>query len=120
MEKLRELVAKWRRRKACTKRELQSLAGHLNHACKVIRPGRRFLRGVFGLLSQFHKRDHMIRLNAAFRADLDWWHVFMEWGIANAGCRPSVISSRNLVGWLRGGVGVWCLVGAQLVPGEME
>ena len=76
LEKLRELVAKWRRRKACTKRELQSLAGHLNHACKVIRPGRRFLRGVFGLLSQFHKRDHMIRLNAAFRADLDWWHVF--------------------------------------------
>ena len=58
------------------KRELQSLAGHLNHACKVIRPGRRFLRGVFGLLSQFHRRDHMIRLNAAFRTDLEWWHVF--------------------------------------------
>ena len=71
--RLRELVGKWRRRKACTKRDLQSLAGHLNHACKVIRPGRRFLRGVFGLLSQFHRRDHM---NSAFRADMEWWHVF--------------------------------------------
>ena len=76
--KLRELVEKWRRRKACTKRELQSLAGYLNHACKVIRPGRRFLRGVFGLLSRFERTDHMIRLNAAFRADMEWWHVFAE------------------------------------------
>ena len=67
LEKLRELVAKWR--KSCTKRELQSLAGHLNHACKVIRPGRRFLQGILGLLSQCHRQDHMIRLNAAFRAD---------------------------------------------------
>ena len=56
--------------------ELQSLAGYLNHACKVIRPGQRFLRGVFGLLSQFHKQDHMISLNSAFRVDLDRWHVF--------------------------------------------
>ena len=76
LEKLRELVEKWRRKKTCSKRELQSLAGHLNHACKVIKPGRRFLRGVFGLLSQFHRRDHWIRLNAAFRADMEWWHVF--------------------------------------------
>ena len=74
--KLRELVEKWRRRKACTKRELQSLAGYLNHACKVIRPGRRFLRGVFGLLSRFERTDHIIRLNAGFRADMEWWHVF--------------------------------------------
>ena len=79
--KLRELVAMWRRRKACTKKELQSLAGHLSHACKVIRPGRRFLRGLFGLIAQFRRRDHMIRLNSAFRADLEWWHVFAS-GVA--------------------------------------
>ena len=70
--KLRELVEKWRLRKAYTKQELQSLAGYLNDACKVIRPGRRFLRGVFGLLSKFERTDHMIWLNAAFRADMEW------------------------------------------------
>lgn len=75
LRKLRELVEKWRRRKACQKRELQSLAGYLCHACKVVRPGRRFLRGVFSLLSQFRRDDHVIRLNAAFRADLEWWHA---------------------------------------------
>lgn len=72
LQKLREVVEKWRRRRACTKRDLQSLVGHLNHACKVIRPGRRFLRGIFGLLSQFRRKDHMIRLNSAFRADMEW------------------------------------------------
>ncbi len=75
--KLRELVSKWRKRKSCTKKELQSLAGHLSNACKVVRPGRRFLRGVFGLLSLFQREDHMIRLSAAFRADLEWWHVYV-------------------------------------------
>lgn len=76
LQKLRELVTKWRRQKVCTKKELQSLSGHLSHACKVIRPGRRFLRGLFGLISQFRRQDHMIRLNSAFRADLEWWHMF--------------------------------------------
>ena len=71
-------MASWRRRKCCTKRELQSLAGHLNHACKVVRPGRRFLRGIFGLLSGFKRKDHFIRLNGAFRADLEWWHVYVS------------------------------------------
>ena len=55
LQKLRELVAKWRQRKVCTKKELQSLSGHLSHACKVIRPGRHFLRGLFGLISQFRR-----------------------------------------------------------------
>ena len=78
LKKLKELVASWRKRKGCRKRELQSLAGHLNHACKVVRPGRRFLRGIFGLLSHFGRRD--IRLNAGFRADLEWWHAFVaDW-----------------------------------------
>ena len=80
--RLRELVGRWRCRKTCTKRDLQSLAGHLNHACKVITPGRRFLRGVFVLLSQCHRRDHVIRLNSAFRADMEWWHVFAStWSV---------------------------------------
>ena len=34
-------------------------------------------QGGFGLISQFGRQDHMIRLNAAFRADLEWWHIFV-------------------------------------------
>lgn len=67
LTKLKELLRVWRKRKFCRKRELQSLAGHLSHACKVVRPGRRFLRGVFGLLSLFKKRDHLIRFMLLLR-----------------------------------------------------
>ena len=37
-------VKEWYGRKSCTKRELLSLIGVLSHACKVVRPGRSFLR----------------------------------------------------------------------------
>lgn len=76
LEKLQEMVKQWRHRKSCRKRDLQVLVGHLNHACKVICPGRRFLRGIFGLLSQFGRKDHLIRLNREFRVDMEWWHEF--------------------------------------------
>ena len=42
LEKLKGLVARWRKRRSCSKREVHSLAGHLNHPCKVVQPGRRF------------------------------------------------------------------------------
>ena len=41
---LRLMIAKWQRRRSCTKGELLSLIGHLSHACKVVKPGRPFLR----------------------------------------------------------------------------
>ena len=89
----RMLVASWRKRKGCRKRELQSLVRHLNHACKVVRPGRRFLRGIFGLLSQFRKHNHMIRLNAGFRADLEWWYTFVgAWNGVSMMRREEVLS----------------------------
>jgi hypothetical protein len=46
LTKLKSLIAAWRKRKCCKKKELESLAGYLNHACKVVKPGRRFLRGL--------------------------------------------------------------------------
>ena len=42
LERLKELVENWKERRCCKKRELQSLAVHLNHACKVCRSIRRF------------------------------------------------------------------------------
>ena len=41
---LRSLLSEWGGRKACSRRELESLIGYRNHACQVIRPGRSFLR----------------------------------------------------------------------------
>ena len=43
LERLTGMLATWGDRKACTRRELESLVGSLNHACKVVKPGQSFL-----------------------------------------------------------------------------
>ena len=67
----------------CTRRELESLVGLLNHACKVVRPGRSFLRRMIDPLSvsraSFERRPfRRIRLNREFRSDLAWWRTFIR------------------------------------------
>ena len=44
LERLWREIGQWSVRKSCTKRELLSLIGQLQHACCVVRPGRSFLR----------------------------------------------------------------------------
>lgn len=75
---LRTLIRSWLGRKACSKRELQSLTGKLQHACKVVKPGRSFLRRMFELLGGIRKAHHQVRLNLSFRSDLVWWDTFLE------------------------------------------
>lgn len=65
-------------RKSIRKQSLQSLTGLLQHATKVIRPGRPFLRRLHALQSVGSFPSHQIRLNLAARADIVWWHTFME------------------------------------------
>ena len=78
LTRLKALIQTWMKRKASQKRELLSLIGQLVHACKVVVPGRIFLRRMFDLASSCQKMDHWIRLNEAFRSDLTWWDTFME------------------------------------------
>ena len=68
LRRLTEEVQQRLGRKSCTRRELESLIGVLHHACKVIRPGRPFLRRAITLLSTFKRRHHHIRLNKDFEA----------------------------------------------------
>ena len=75
---LKETVREWLTRKSCSVRELQSLAGKLQHACKVVRPGRTFLRRIFELLKGCGRCQTFVYLNAAFRSDLTWWHLFLD------------------------------------------
>ena len=56
MEKLcalQELIQSWCDRRWCTRRQLESLIGHLHHAAKVVWPGRTFLRRMIDLLHCF-------------------------------------------------------------------
>ena len=74
---LPEAVTTCLTKKACTRRKLGSLIGTLPHACKVIRPGRSFLRRAISVLSIAKQKHNHIRLNAKFRSDVMWWKMFV-------------------------------------------
>ena len=76
LQRLLSAVDMWLSKKVCTRRELESLIGTLQHACKVIKPGRSFLRRAIALLSVAKRRHHHIRLNTDFQSDMMWWKVF--------------------------------------------
>ena len=58
--------------------DLQLLVGKMEHHCYVVRPGRSFMRRMLDLLSGMKSNHCHIRLSAAFRSDLMWWHVFLS------------------------------------------
>ena len=78
LDRLMKLVSDWLVRKACTKSELESLIGQLQHAATVVRAGRSFLRRMIVLLKSRRSSAHFIRLNQSFRSDLRWWHTFLR------------------------------------------
>ncbi len=66
----------WGSRKAVRKRELLSLIGHLQHAAKVVRQGRSFLRRLIDLSTVVNHLDKFVRLNIGARSDITWWRTF--------------------------------------------
>ena len=77
LARLQALVATWQDKRVATKRELQSLIGHLSHAAFVVRPGRTFLRRMIDTMSIAKQPHHHVRLNTGFRSDLHWWAAFL-------------------------------------------
>ncbi len=77
-EALREKVEKWCKRKACKKRQLLSLIGHLAHACKVVPAGRMFLRRMINLAAARPYLGSWIRLGKEYRSDIQWWRLLLD------------------------------------------
>ena len=67
-------------RKCCSisLRQLQSVIAQLNFACRVISPGRAFLRRLINLTIGISKPSHHVRLNREARANLAAWHCFLS------------------------------------------
>ena len=65
------MVTQWEHHKACTRRDLESLIGTLQHTCKVILQGR-----AFSLLSVTKQHHHHIHLNKEFHSGMMWWKTF--------------------------------------------
>ena len=100
-EKLRRLklqIQQWKTKKSCTKRDLLSLIGQLQHACRVVHPGRTFLGHMIMLSIHPKELHHHVRLNAAFRSDLQWWAAFLqEWNGVSIMIQDPYISPQAII-----------------------
>lgn len=81
LEKLRviqDCVADFMSKKRATKQQLQSLIGRLNFSARVVKGARIFLRRLFDALATLKHQRHKIRLRGAVKADIAWWHNFLQ------------------------------------------
>ena len=80
MSRLKAEVISWLDKCKATKRQILSLVGLLQHAAKVVRARRIFVRRMYSVAAQVKELDYFTRLNKGFRSDLFWWHTFVsEW-----------------------------------------
>lgn len=113
LQRLRTLLLAWRSRKSCQRKQLESLIGLLNHACKVVRSGRSFLRRLIDLLHSTSSRPEgssIVRLSKGSQADIAWWMEFVAGWNGMSFLRPIhslptvVITSDASESW---GCGAW-------------
>ena len=71
LTRLRSLVSVWQSKTSCCLHDLQSLIGSLHFACKVMAPGRPFLRRMISLTRGLSNPSSFIRLSKEFHKDLD-------------------------------------------------
>lgn len=75
LTRVQTMVCEWLGKKAARRRKrrkLESPLGLLQHAAKVVRPGRRFVKRMIQAMSTAKKRDHFVQLGADVRSDLAW------------------------------------------------
>ena len=76
MVQISNMLQTWKSKKSCTKRQLQSLLGHLLYIHKCVKPTRYFLNRMLEVLRSAHNATH-INLNPDFHRDLRWFLNFL-------------------------------------------
>ena len=93
----KQALQQWLHRKSATLKELQSLIGTLQFACRVVAPGRAFLQRIISLTkgitnSRWHKK-----LNGEFRKDISMWLNFLNhWNGVSLFLGGDVLSTPDL------------------------
>lgn len=65
-------------RKKCKLKQMQSLIGSLNFACRAIVPGRPFCRRLINATCGLTKQHHHLRITAEMKKDLELWLQFFR------------------------------------------
>ena len=63
LDRIRTATQEWLNKKSATKREILSLVGVLQHAAKVVRPGRMFVSNMYAVAAKVQELDYFTCLN---------------------------------------------------------
>jgi hypothetical protein len=123
VERLSSCFASFKGRNSCTLKELQSLIGSLNFACKVIPPGRPFLQRMIQLTRNISLPHHHIKLSKGFFKDLGMWEEFIQdWNGASFFISSTWVTSDTLSLFTdaSGSLGFGGIFGAHWFQGHWE
>ncbi|CAG2233319.1 unnamed protein product [Mytilus edulis] len=76
--RIKNILYSYLNRRSCTKREMLSLLGHLNYACKVIIPGRSFVSYLLTLAHSVKELYHHVTITKGCRDDMAMWFKFLS------------------------------------------
>ena len=79
LHRIRNLLSTWLHKRKATKREILSLVGLLQHATKVVKPGRTFVARMYSEAAKLKRLSFFTRLSKGFHSDLRWWHLFISY-----------------------------------------
>ena len=97
LDDIKACLHNFQRKKHATKRQLQSLAGKLNYAARVVRGGRTFLRRLLNAINSLRLSHHKIRLRGALMDDIKWWEEYMDYFNGKAKCIKSYVNSKSVL-----------------------
>lgn len=78
LQNIQNVVNQFLNKKRATKRQLQTLAGKLNFAARVVRGGRTFLRRILDVMNKLKKSTHKVRIQGEIKEDIAWWSKYLE------------------------------------------
>ena len=77
--KARAMLSSWSHKRSCYLRDVQSLIGNLQFACRVIPLGRAFLQHIIQLTKAHNHLWQVIFLNNDFRKDVVIWQLILSY-----------------------------------------
>ena len=79
LTQIKSELSQWLKKHGATKRQILSLVGLLQHASKVVVPGRTFTARMYLKAASIKKLHYFTKLDNPFRSDLHWWQTISAW-----------------------------------------
>ena len=98
LDKARDLVQKLSFSRRVQLKDIQEALGFLNFACRVVRPGRTFLRRLYDLCRHAYLPSHNVRITKEARKDLKAWSLFLSsYNGVSILCKKKWLSSSHML-----------------------